>query len=413
MEGSDGSAPPARDVRLLQAGWLTSAFDRFVVGPMLLSIAVEFRVSLDVVAAVASLYFLCYGLGQPLWGMSLNRFGRVRTMRVTMAIAGVAGIVSAVAPSLAVLVIARACAGFFIGGVVPAGLVYVGDVVPFRERQRTLTDLNAALAGGVVAAIVLGGLLASELSWRVGFLIPAVASVVLSALLGRLPEPSRDTSTGQGYGALFANRWSYLVLVLGLLEGAALLSCLTYFAPVLESGGASPTVAGLIVGVYGIGLLMASLVVKRLARSWPAWLFLVTGALGVFIAYLLVAGVQSPWSVGAAALLLGAAWAPMTSTMQAWATEAVPHARAAMVSMFVALVFVGGGIGTAVLAPLAAASDWASLFFTGAILAAVFGVSAPIARSTFHATVDESASTPARADADDFASGVSTGCNGS
>ena len=52
--------------RLLQFAAFFSSFDRFVVGPMLLTIAA----SLTEVAAMASLYYLLYGLMQPLWGMA-------------------------------------------------------------------------------------------------------------------------------------------------------------------------------------------------------------------------------------------------------------------------------------------------------------------------------------------------------
>ena len=46
---------------------------------------------------------------------------------------------------------------------------------------------------------------------------------------------------------MLRDRWAVLVLGLALLEGAALLAFLTYFPPVLEGGGLSPTVAGAVV----------------------------------------------------------------------------------------------------------------------------------------------------------------------
>ena len=55
--------------RLLQFAAFFSSFDRFVVGPMLLIIA-SLGASLTEVAAMASLYYLLYGLMQPVWGMA-------------------------------------------------------------------------------------------------------------------------------------------------------------------------------------------------------------------------------------------------------------------------------------------------------------------------------------------------------
>src|ERR671921_2760387 len=70
--------------RLLQLAAFFSSFDRFVVGPMLLTIAASLGASLTEVAAMASLYYLFYGLMQPVWGMVSDRLGRVRGMRPSL-----------------------------------------------------------------------------------------------------------------------------------------------------------------------------------------------------------------------------------------------------------------------------------------------------------------------------------------
>jgi MFS family permease len=95
-------------LRLLQ---LAAFFDRFAIAPMLLTIAASLGASLTEVAATASLYYLLYGLMQPVWGMLSDRLGRVRVMRLTLFGAAVAGILSSLAPNLTVLIAARAFAG--------------------------------------------------------------------------------------------------------------------------------------------------------------------------------------------------------------------------------------------------------------------------------------------------------------
>jgi len=388
----DGSAARAGDgtqereraaVRLLQATSTTSSFDRFVVGPLLLTVAAGFDVPLEAATAAASWYFLCYGLSQPLWGLLSDRIGRVRTMRVTLGLAAVFGVASALAPGLGLLVTARALTGACMAAVVPSGLIYVGDAVPAARRQRTLTDLNAATALGITAATSLGGVLAAALSWRVAFLLPALSAAVLVVVLRRLPEPPRSAVRQGGVGTVLRHRWGVAVLLLALVEGAALLGLLTYFAPVLESGGSSPTAAGAVVALYGVGLLATSRVVKRLAgRTRPAH-FLAAGSAGLVVAYAAVSASQRAWVVGPAALLVGAAWAAMHSTMQHWATEVVPEARAVTVSLFAGMLFVGSGVATAVLAPWAGAFRWGALYGVGAGVALLFGVAAVCARTAY------------------------------
>ena len=345
-------------VRLLQGCSMTSAFDRFVVGPLLLSIAADFEVRLGADAAVASWYFLLYGLSQPLWGLLSDRLGRVR-------------------------LVARAVTGACMAAVVPTGLVYVGDAVPFARRQSTLTDLNAATALGITGATALGGVLAAAVSWRTALLLPALSAAVLVVVLRRLPEPPRNPLPQGGVGTVLRHRWGLTVLALALVEGSALLGLLAYLAPALESTGSSPTAAGAVVALYGVGLLLASRVVKRLAgRTAPA-AFLAAGAAGLVVAYGSVALSQEAVVVGPASLLVGAAWASMHSTMQAWATEVVPQARAVMVSLFAGVLFVGSGVATAALAPWAGDFRWAPLYATGAGLALAFGVAAVVVRTAY------------------------------
>jgi predicted MFS family arabinose efflux permease len=361
-------------VQLLMAASATSSFDRFVTGPLLLTLAAELSVSLTSAAAAASWYYLLYGIGQPVWGLASDRFGRVRTMRAALMVAALAGAFGVLAPTFGTLVVARAVAGAAMGAVVPTCLVYVGDAVPIARRQHTLTDLNAATATGITAATALGGVLAATVSWRAAFAVPAVGAALLAVLLRRLPEPARSSVAQTGVVTVLRHRWGRRVLALSLAEGAVLLGLLTYLAPALESTGQSSTTAGLVVALYGVGLLLASRVVKRRVLRTDPRVLLGVGAALLVVAYSVTVVSRSAVAVGITALLVGFGWAPLHSTMQTWATEVVPEARAAMVSLFAAMLFLGSGVATAVLAPLAGDHRWTPMFGAAAVLTALFGV---------------------------------------
>jgi MFS family permease len=167
--------------RLLQLAAFFSSFDRFVVAPMLVTIADSLQVSLTEVAATASLYYLLYGLMQPVWGMVSDRLGRVRVMRLSLFGVAVAGVLSALAPNLTVLIAARAFAGGLFAAVIPASLVYIGDTVGMGSRQKALADLMAASAMGTALATVLGGLLQTSTAG-------GSPSQLLPSLVLRLPS---------------------------------------------------------------------------------------------------------------------------------------------------------------------------------------------------------------------------------
>jgi predicted MFS family arabinose efflux permease len=374
--------------QLLQLAAFFSSFDRFVVAPMLVTIAASFGASLTEVAATASLYYLLYGLMQPVWGMVSDRLGRVRVMRLTLVGAAVAGVLSALAPNLTVLIAARALAGGFFAAVIPASLVYIGDTVRMDSRQKALADLMGASAVGTALATVLGGLAAYLDGWRVAFAAPALAGAALAVLLARLPEPKafsdqdREGPLVQA-GRVFVQPWALVVVGIALVEGAVILGFLTFLAPSLESVGFSPAVAGLAVGLYGLAVLGWTRAVKLVANRLGAAALIMIGAGMLALGYASGAMEQSLVGVGLAAVLVGGGFAFMHSTLQTWATEVVPEARATVISLFAAALFAGSGLATAAAAPLAEAGSFELLFALAACVAVPLGLLAALARHRY------------------------------
>jgi predicted MFS family arabinose efflux permease len=375
-------------LRLLQLAAFFSSFDRFAVAPMLVTIAASLGTSLAGVAATASLYYLLYGGMQPVWGMLSDRLGRVRVMRLTLFGAVFAGVISALAPNLAVLAAARALAGGLFAAVIPAALVYVGDTVGMDSRQKALADLMAASAVGTALATVLGGLAAYLGAWRFAFAAPALAGGVLALLLARLPEPEGFTAEGREgplvqVGRVFRRPWAVAVVGIAAVEGAVILGFLTFLAPSLESMGFTPAVAGLAVGLYGLAVLGWTRVVKLVSNLLGAAALILIGGAMLALGYASGAVGHSLVAVGVAAVLVGGGFAFMHSTLQTWATEVVPEARATVISLFAAALFAGSGLATAAAAPLADEGRFELLFATAALVAVPLGLFAALARRLY------------------------------
>jgi predicted MFS family arabinose efflux permease len=204
-------------------------------------------------------------------------------------------------------------------------------------------------------------------------------------MLSRLPEP-RDFSAGAREGPLvqlgrvLRRRWAVVVVGIALIEGAVILGCLTYLAPSLESIGRSPAIAGLAVGLYGIAVICWTRLVKLLTNHLSASALILIGAGMLAIGYATGAAVRSLAGVSVAAVLVGGGFAFMHSTLQTWATEVVPEARATVISLFAAALFAGSGIATAAMAPLADAGSFGQIFALGALIAAPLGFFASLAR---------------------------------
>ena len=385
---TSADAPP-EPIRLLQQAAFVATFDRFAMSPMLIAIAHDLGVPLSSVVQAAGVYFLAYGLSQPLWGTVSDRFGRVATMRVTLLLAGLCSIASAATGTALMLGIARGLAGGLFGATYPAALIYLGDTVRADVRQRAVTRLMVGVALGTALASVGAGIIADVSSWRVMFVLTGLAAVALAVRLSVLPEPQREHHGGtflRPIGYVARSPITLFVLLCALAEGAVLLGTITLLPPAMEHAGASTTVAGLVTGVYGGAVYAFSTFVGHYSQRWRPSRLIALGALAAVVACVVLTISQDVVAGVVAAVLLGLAWSAMHSTLQTWATEVLPAARATVVSFFAGALFVGSSLAAVVAAGLTDEGRYGVLFAACAVLAVPLGVAAAGVRTRWHRT---------------------------
>lgn len=374
-------------LRLLRAAAFLSTFDRFTIAPMLVTIAADLDVSLAEIAIAASVYYLLYGLMQPVWGMMSDRIGRVKVIRLTLVATLLPGLLSAFAPNLAALVVGRALAGGLFAAVIPAALVYIGDTVPISARQKALANQLATSAVATALATMTAGIAAYLDLWRLAFATPVFASAVLGILLARrLPEPEREDVDNGALArlALVIRRpWAILVVLLALVEGGVILGFLTYLAPALESQGYSSAASGLVVGLYGIATLAWTQLLKKVSDHAGTHVLLIMGGALLAAGYAAGALGQNLFGISLAAVFVGGGFAFMHSTLQTWATEVVPEARATVISLFAAALFTGSGLATSAAAPLAQDGLFGLLFAIAALIALPLSLIAGFSRRRY------------------------------
>lgn len=385
-QSEDDGAGLKDSLRLLRAAAFLSTFDRFTIAPMLVTIAADLRVSLAEVSAAAGVYFLLYGLMQPVWGILSDSLGRVRVIRLALIGVLVPGLLSALAPNLAVLVLARAVAGGLFAAVIPAALVYIGDAVPMTARQKALSDQLAASGVATALATALAGVAAYFGLWRLAFAVPVLASAALGLVLARLPEPEKEDGRAgplAQLGRFFRRSWALLVVALALVEGGVILGFLTYLAPSLEAAGYGAAVSGLAVGLFGVATLTWTRISPRLADRFGKSALILLGGILLAAGYATGALSQNFVGVALSAFLVGGGFAFMHPTLQNWATEVLPEARATVISSFAAALFVGSGIATAAAAPLAEDGRFTLLFTLAALTGIPLGLIGSLARRRY------------------------------
>lgn len=116
-------------------------------------------------------------------------YGRRRIFALGVAGFGAASLACAAAPSVEVLIAARALQGAFGALLVPSSLAIITDVFEGAERAAAIGSWTAGTAAAVAVGPPLGGLLVDTLSWRVIFALNVPLVLVCLALIVRaVPE---------------------------------------------------------------------------------------------------------------------------------------------------------------------------------------------------------------------------------
>jgi predicted MFS family arabinose efflux permease len=257
---------------------------------------------------------------------------------------------------------ARLMAGATCAAIIPLSMAWIGDVIPYRQRQPVLARFLIGQILGLSTGVLLGGLAADARNWRLPFfavaLIFVLVSIALLVLNRRLPAHARGVHRAEGHAAarmarefaqVLAQPWARKVLLTVFLEGAFLYGAFTFIAThVHKSFGMSLTSAGALVMLFGAGgfvfaVLSASLVQRLGEVGLSRW-----G--GICVAASLVAIGAAPvwWWAIAGCFGAGLGFYMLHNTLQINATQMAPERRGAAVSAFASSFFLGQSFGVAI-----------------------------------------------------------------
>ena len=148
---------PQRKVVLASfLGWTLDAFDYFLLVFVIPEIAHDFHVGIPEVAFSLTLTLAMRPLGAFIFGRLADRFGRRPVLMVDIVLFAVLEAASALAPSLAVLLVVRALFGIAMGGEWGIGASLAMESIPAKARGA----VSGLLQEGYAAGYLLGGLFA-------------------------------------------------------------------------------------------------------------------------------------------------------------------------------------------------------------------------------------------------------------
>jgi EmrB/QacA subfamily drug resistance transporter len=196
---------------------LLAAMDQTIVATALPTIGNELG-DVEHLPWVVTAYLLSGTAVTPIYGKLSDIVGRRLMLLIGVAIFVAASILSALAPTMWVLIFARFLQGLGGGGLIALAQTIIGDVVAPRERMRYQAYFAAVFVTSSIAGPVLGGFFAEKLHWSFIFWINLPLGALALALsdrgLRRLPRHERPHTLDLAGGALMTLATVTLLLAL-------------------------------------------------------------------------------------------------------------------------------------------------------------------------------------------------------
>ena len=355
-----GARVPARSIAALSAAAFMSSATIRVGDPLIPQIAADFGSGVGAASIVTTSFALAYGVCQLVHGPLGDRFGKVRMIVLATALSAFTTAAVALSDSLVLLGILRFLSGVTSSAIIPLAMAYIGDVVPYAQRQATLARFLFGQILGSVFGQIAGGVLGEFLHWRAIFLVLAGLYVVAALVIffeqrsGRIID-RRDivdlspAALLRRYAGLLARGRVRMVLAVVFLEAVLFYGGFSFFGAYLHEGfGLDFARIGGLLAFFGFGGLVYVVLARRLIPVLGERGFAVSGGVLLLAAFGLAPLAGSGAGFALVAALSGLGFYVLHTTLQTNATQMAPEARGSAVAIFASSLFMGTSFGVTI-----------------------------------------------------------------
>ena len=374
-----------RAITLLSIAAFASGASARLCDPMLPDLAHTFMASATETAHVVSGFSIAYGLMQIFFGPLGDRIGKYRLIALTTLASTLGSLGAALAHSLDWLVLARLLTGATAAGIIPLSMAWIGDTVPYEERQATLARFLSGQIMGVIGGQFIGGLFADTLGWRWAFAFLCLIYLIVGIFV--LIESQQNSSTHRAVApqktlgilkqatTVFATPWARIILLIVFIEGMLVFGTIAFIPSYLHDRfGITLSMAGGLMALFGAGGLSYITFAKSFVRRFGETGLALNGGLIIALACGFIAfGTQWFWAAPAS-FLFGLGFYMLHNTLQTNATQMAPETRGTAVSLFASAFFLGQSVGVILAAILMSHAGAISIFLTAGLLMPPLGL---------------------------------------
>jgi MFS family permease len=378
-----------RTIVLLSLAAFASAASMRVTDAMLPWLAARYEVGLGRAADAITYFAVAYGVMQMAFGPLGDRFGKLRVIGIAGCVAALATLGCQLAPSFEKFLLMRLAAGAFCGAIIPLAMAWIGDVVPYAERQPVIARFLLGQIVGLGAGSAFGGFAVDHGLPRLPFAVLALWLLLTSAALtvaagsDRAPSATGRGGFVRGIAEVLRPAWPRVVCTTVFLEGIVVFGALAFVPTHLHFARGLPlSLAGSALLTFAAGgvafAFFARPVIRRLGEVGLA----IAGTLLIASGFALVAWAPHIAVAAAGCLCAGLGFYMLHNTLQANATQMAPERRGVGMALFASLYFIGQALGVAAAGRIAENAHAGLVILAAAVLILPIGLAFARLRKT-------------------------------
>jgi len=284
---------PSMALYALTIGAFGIGTTEFVIMGLLLQLAADLKVTVATAGLLISGYALGVFVGAPLLTAALSKVPRKTALLALMVIFTLGNLACALAPSYAVLMVARVITSLAHGTFFGVGAVVATSVVPPDRKAAALSTMFTGLTVATLLGVPVGSWLGLNFGWRATFWAVCAIGLVAMAVIA-LFVSAREAGCGSGVSLKEELKvLGRLHVVLGLAATvfgfAGVFAVFTYIQPLLTqvTGFAEATVSVILL-MFGVGMILGNVIGGRLTDRAPVRMLL--GSLAALATVLVLMG---------------------------------------------------------------------------------------------------------------------------
>ena len=248
----------------LALGGFGIGLTEFVIAGLLPQVAADFQVDEAAAGWLISGYALSVAAGAILLTAAVTKLPRKQVLIGLMVLFIIGNLVSAVAPTYAVMLLGRIVAALCHGAFFGIGSVVAANMVEPHKRSGAIAIMFTGLTLANVLGVPFGTFLGQAAGWRSTFwAITGIGVIALIGIVALVPAPrgvaTAHTSLRTEFGA-FRSRQVWLSLIVTVLGFGGMFGAFTYIAFTLTevSGFPSAAVPWLLI-LFGVGTFLGNI----------------------------------------------------------------------------------------------------------------------------------------------------------